>query len=100
MRRRRVGCRRRSWPSWTRGRPSARRGLAGARRPTRARRGYAGRVNGHGDATLGAAGVIRVLLADDQALVRAGFRVLVDSDSELQVVAEATNGAEAFDLAL
>jgi DNA-binding NarL/FixJ family response regulator len=44
--------------------------------------------------------VIRVLLADDQALVRAGFRVLVDSDPELHVVAEATNGAEAVDLAL
>lgn len=43
---------------------------------------------------------IRVLLADDQALVRAGFRVLVDSDPGLQVVGEATNGAEAVDLAL
>jgi DNA-binding NarL/FixJ family response regulator len=43
--------------------------------------------------------VIRVLLADDQALVRAGFRVLVDSDPDLQVVGEATNGAEAVDLA-
>jgi DNA-binding NarL/FixJ family response regulator len=44
--------------------------------------------------------VIRVLLADDQALVRAGFRVLVDSDPELRVVGEATNGAEAVDLAV
>jgi DNA-binding NarL/FixJ family response regulator len=43
--------------------------------------------------------VIDVLLADDQALVRAGFRVLVDSDPDLRVVAEATNGAEAVDLA-
>jgi DNA-binding NarL/FixJ family response regulator len=44
--------------------------------------------------------MIRVLVADDQALVRAGFRVLVDSDADLQVVGEATNGDEAVDLAL
>jgi DNA-binding NarL/FixJ family response regulator len=43
--------------------------------------------------------VIEVLLADDQALVRAGFRVLVDSDPDLRVVGEATNGAEAVELA-
>jgi DNA-binding NarL/FixJ family response regulator len=42
--------------------------------------------------------VIRVLLADDQALVRAGFRVLIDSDPELEVVGEATDGAEAVEL--
>jgi DNA-binding NarL/FixJ family response regulator len=42
--------------------------------------------------------VIRVLLADDQALVRAGFRVLLDSDSELKVVGEASDGAEAAEL--
>jgi DNA-binding NarL/FixJ family response regulator len=44
--------------------------------------------------------MIRVLLADDQTLVRAGFRVLIDSDPGLEVVAEATNGIEAVDLAL
>ena len=44
--------------------------------------------------------MIEVLLADDQALVRAGFRVLVDSDPGLRVIGEATNGAEAVDLAL
>jgi DNA-binding NarL/FixJ family response regulator len=43
--------------------------------------------------------MIRVLLADDQALIRAGFRVLVDSADGLEVVGEATNGAEAVDLA-
>ncbi len=42
--------------------------------------------------------MIRVLIADDQALVRAGFRVLIDSDTDLQVVGEAANGAEAVDL--
>jgi DNA-binding NarL/FixJ family response regulator len=44
--------------------------------------------------------VIRVLIADDQALVRAGFRVLIDSDPDLRAVGEAADGAEAFDLAL
>ena len=44
--------------------------------------------------------MISVLLADDQALVRAGFRVLIDSDPDLHVVGEAANGAEALDLAL
>jgi DNA-binding NarL/FixJ family response regulator len=42
--------------------------------------------------------VIQVVLADDQALVRAGFRVLLDSDPELEVVGEASNGAEAVEL--
>jgi DNA-binding NarL/FixJ family response regulator len=43
--------------------------------------------------------VIRVLLADDQALVRAGFRALLDSQDDLRVVGEAGNGAEAVRLA-
>ncbi len=43
--------------------------------------------------------MIRVLIVDDQALVRGGFRVLVDSDPEFHVVGEAANGAEAVDLA-
>jgi DNA-binding NarL/FixJ family response regulator len=43
--------------------------------------------------------VIRVLLADDQALIRAGFRVLLDSADGIEVVAEAGNGAEAVGLA-
>lgn len=38
---------------------------------------------------------IRVLIADDQALVRAGFRVLVDAAHDLEVVGEAENGEEA-----
>ncbi len=42
---------------------------------------------------------IRVLIADDQALVRAGFEVLVDSASDLEVVGTAANGAEAAELA-
>ena len=43
--------------------------------------------------------MIRVLLADDQALIRAGFRVLVDTAEDLQVVGEATDGLQAVDLA-
>ncbi len=37
----------------------------------------------------------RVLLADDQALVRAGFRSLVNSADGIEVVAEASDGADA-----
>jgi DNA-binding NarL/FixJ family response regulator len=43
--------------------------------------------------------VIRVLLADDQALIRAGFRVLIDAADDLKVVGEATDGRQAADLA-
>jgi DNA-binding NarL/FixJ family response regulator len=38
---------------------------------------------------------IRVLLADDQTLVRSGFRALLERADDIQVVAEATDGAEA-----
>jgi DNA-binding NarL/FixJ family response regulator len=40
--------------------------------------------------------VIRVLLADDQALVRAGFRALLDAQPDIEVVGEAVNGREAI----
>jgi len=43
--------------------------------------------------------MIRVVLADDQALIRAGFRVLVDAADDLQVVGEATDGDQAVRLA-
>lgn len=42
---------------------------------------------------------IRVLLADDQALIRAGFKVLIDSAPDLEVVGEATTGREAVEMA-
>ncbi len=42
---------------------------------------------------------IRVVVADDQVLVRAGFRLLVDSAADLEVVGEAADGAEAVELA-
>jgi DNA-binding NarL/FixJ family response regulator len=43
--------------------------------------------------------VIRVLLADDQALVRAGFRALLDAQPDIEVVGEADDGEEALRLA-
>ena len=43
--------------------------------------------------------MIRVLLADDQALVRAGFRALLDAQDDIQVVGEAGTGDEAVRLA-
>ena len=41
----------------------------------------------------------RVLIADDQALVRAGFRMILDAEDDLDVVGEASDGAEAVKLA-
>jgi DNA-binding NarL/FixJ family response regulator len=43
--------------------------------------------------------VIRVVLADDQALVRAGFRALLDAQDDIEVVGEAGDGREAIELA-
>jgi DNA-binding NarL/FixJ family response regulator len=42
--------------------------------------------------------VIRVLLADDQALVRGGFKALLDTRDDIEVVGEAVNGTEAVAL--
>ena len=43
--------------------------------------------------------MIRVLLADDQRLVRAGFRMILSPEPDLEVVGEASDGVEAVDLA-
>jgi DNA-binding NarL/FixJ family response regulator len=43
--------------------------------------------------------MIRVLLADDQALIRVGLRMLIDSADDMEVAAEATDGAQAVRLA-
>jgi len=43
--------------------------------------------------------VIRVVLADDQGLVRAGFRALLDAQDDIEVVGEAADGEEAVRLA-
>jgi len=43
--------------------------------------------------------MIRVLLADDQEMVRVGFRMILDSDAEIEVVGEVPDGADAVRLA-
>jgi DNA-binding NarL/FixJ family response regulator len=50
-----------------------------------------------GEAPLGPR--ISVVIADDQALVRGGFRVMVDAVEDMEVLGEAANGAEAVALA-
>src|SRR6266576_309054 len=42
-------------------------------------------------------GVIRVLIVDDQALVRAGFRMILEAEPDLEVVGEAGDGSAAID---
>ncbi|GAA0912209.1 response regulator transcription factor [Nonomuraea longicatena] len=42
--------------------------------------------------------MIRVLLADDQRLIRAGFRALLEAEDTVEVVGEAANGAQAVEL--
>ena len=41
--------------------------------------------------------MIRILLVDDQALVRAGFRMILDAEPDMEVVGEAGDGREAID---
>ena len=50
------------------------------------------------DVTVGAAATIRVALVDDQALVRAGFRLILEAEPGIEVVAEAADGEEAVDV--
>ena len=42
---------------------------------------------------------VRILLADDQPLLRTGFRMVLGGEEDLDIVGEAGDGAEAFDLA-
>ena len=43
-----------------------------------------------------ATGAVRVLIVDDQALVRTGFRMILDAEADMEVVGEAANGNEAL----
>jgi DNA-binding NarL/FixJ family response regulator len=49
---------------------------------------------------MSASGVIRVVIADDHELVRAGLRMLVEDEDDMVVVGEAADGAEALRLTL
>ena len=42
---------------------------------------------------------VRVVIADDQELVRTGFRMILDAEPDIEVVGEATNGLEAVAMA-
>jgi DNA-binding NarL/FixJ family response regulator len=44
--------------------------------------------------------MIRVVVADDQALVRTGFRVILDAEDDIEVVGEAGNGRQAVEAAI
>ena len=46
------------------------------------------------------AGTLRVMIADDHAVVRAGLRALLDGEADFQVIAEASSGEEAVGLTL
>jgi DNA-binding NarL/FixJ family response regulator len=63
--------------------------------------GQSPRPQAGGSATTPAADVqpIKVLLADDQTLVRTGFRLMLDVQDDIRVVGEATTGADAVALA-
>ena len=77
-------------------------GLRGMRERVEATGGTVRRRAGAGRRVRGARGVgravIRVVLADDQALVRAGFRMLLDAEDDIEVVGEADDGAAALAL--
>ena len=81
-------------------------GIAGMRERASALAGtvVAGPVDGGGFRVLahlpGTPGMISIVIADDQALVRAGFRALLDAETDLAVVGEAADGDEAFRLAV
>jgi DNA-binding NarL/FixJ family response regulator len=78
-----------------RARGTARRDLPGRAAPGRRLRGPGQLPAVRGRAVM----TIRVLLCDDQALVRGGFRMILEARPDLQVVGEAEDGAQAVSLA-
>ena len=78
-----------------RARGAARRDLPGRAAPGRRLRGPGQPPAARGRAVM----TIRVLLCDDQALVRGGFRMILEARPDLQVVGEAEDGAQAVSLA-
>lgn len=61
---------------------------------------YAGAVNGTERQGRQAGDGVRVLLADDEAMIRAGVRAILGSAPDIEVVAEAADGREAVELTL
>jgi len=55
-----------------------------------------GRIPGMGIAAAGGTVSVRVVLADDQALIRVGLRALADAEPDIEVVGEAADGQEAL----
>jgi DNA-binding NarL/FixJ family response regulator len=45
----------------------------------------------------GSEGIIRVLLVDDQSLIRTGFRMILDAEEDIEVVGESADGTQAID---
>ena len=43
--------------------------------------------------------MIRVLIVDDQAMIRAGFRMIIEAEADITVVGEAGDGIEALEMA-
>jgi len=69
-------------------------------RPVRVFRLLAAEEEEQAAAPDGGSGHVRVLIVDDQALVRAGFRMILDAYEDIDVVGEASNGEEAITEAL
>ena len=81
-------------------RAAAGRRLRGPRPPAAAERGRGGAHRGRrperaGDHPMS----VRILIADDQALVRAGFKMILDAEDDIEVVGEAHDGLQAVDMA-
>ena len=58
-----------------------------------------GRGSSGADGRSAGMSTVRVLIADDQALVRAGFKMILDAEDDLDVIGEAADGLEAVELA-
>ena len=69
-----------------------------ARRRGRPRIVAAGRRQGHRAPAVAGRGMIRVALADDQLLVRAGFRALLEAEPDIEVIGEASTGEELLEI--
>ncbi|EHN75181.1 two-component system response regulator [Streptomyces coelicoflavus ZG0656] len=81
------------------GRPAATTPASSPASATSASATSATSASAYGPSQASAPAKIRILLADDHALVRRGVRLILDREPDLEVVAEAGDGAEAIDMA-